>query len=127
MMCRKYALVFLQAGGAQIELHAHAVSFDRERDRANQQGSHARALDHIILRAAAQRPHRDLVILEPRIDDQWHFRDCGAKPLEGLHALAVRQVEVEQNGVKLAAGQQLQAFGETGSDRQANVQQSFRC
>ena len=117
--------VLLQAGGVHLEFHAHAVAFDGEMDGANQQRPGAGGLDHIILGAGAQRPQRDLVVVDPGMNDQGHFGHGGAEAFEGLQAPAVGEVEVEQNGVELAGGKQVQAIGETGSDGEMDVNQGF--
>ncbi len=117
--------VLLQAGGAQLEFRAHAVAFDSEVDRASQQRPDAGTLDQIILGPAAQRPQRGLVVVRSAINDQGHFGHGGADAFEGLHAAPIGAVEVEQNGVELAAGKQAQAIQETGSHSEMGVNQNF--
>src|SRR5450759_5543566 len=117
--------IFRQLGGAQFQFHAHTLAFDSELYGAHQQGPGAGALDHIVLGAKAAGQQGDLVVVDPRMHDEGHFGHDGAEAFEGIHAPAVGEVEVEQNGVELAGGKQGQAVGETGSDGEVDVNQGF--
>jgi len=122
---RKAGAVFLQAGGVQFQFRARAAALDGEVDGARQQRPVTRARHHIILGAAAQRPQLHLFVVAPGIDDQGHFRHGGAEAFEGRESRTVGEVEIEQYGVELAAGQQEQAIREAGSDGEMDVDQNF--
>jgi len=117
--------VLLDAGGAQFEFRARPAVLDGEVDGARQQRPDARALDHIILSAAAQCPQRNLAVVDPGTNDDGHFGHRGAEAFEGLHAPAVGEVEVEQNGVELTAGKQVQSLREAGSDGEMELNRNF--